>query len=262
MGLTGQGLADYGKSKVGTPYFYGMKMATLTTNKMNTLHNMYPSIVTNEYMRLATNNGQVGRVNTDCSGLISAYTAKVLGSSQLYQQAYTSLSVSDYKHWANGVIAWRSGHVGIFFQENGKYYVVEAKGISYGTVISEFDPSKWTKGLTFSWMTYQYVTNVVNNATWKGTNPYAEPNVLICTSTVAKNRKYAASKWTNKGDGVKWLQWELNEAGCVGKDGKPLTVDGIFGANSEYALGQFQQSCKITKDYICGPTTRKYLKAN
>lgn len=250
--LTGQGLADYGKSKKGTPYFYGSKMSVLTETFMKQMHSQYPKTVTSAYMKKAKNKGQVGRVNTDCSGLISAYTKKVLGSSQLYQTAYARLSVKDYKSWANGVIAWRSGHVGIFFKENGKYYVAEAKGIDYGTVISEFSPSNWSYGLTFSYIDYTYTDNVIDGATWKSTNPYKEPTAIV--------------KRGSKGTDVKWVQWELREAGYdrafvyKGKTYSAVKIDGDAGKITDAAIRSYQASCKIQVDGKVGKTTREYLK--
>lgn len=240
--MNGNELVTYAKSKVGTPYFFGSKMNILTNEYMAKMHRAYPGTVTDEYMAKAKKRGQVGKTNTDCSGLQYGYTRKNLGSAQLYSQAYTRLSVNDYKSWANGVLSWRSGHIGIFFKDGDRYKVVEAKGIDYGVVISDFDPKKWKAGLTFSWMEYTYETNVASNATWKGTNPYTEPSTNI--------------KQGMKGDGVRWVQWELKEAGYN------IKVDGIAGPITDSTIRAFQKSCKIKVDGIVGPTTRKYLKAS
>ena len=93
----------------------------------------------------------VGKVCTDCSGLISWYTGRVLGSSQLYSQAYARLPISKWKQFAVGTVVWKSGHVGVYLGD-GK--VVEAKGIDYGTIISDINDTKWKYGLTFSWIDY------------------------------------------------------------------------------------------------------------
>ncbi len=242
MTLTGKRLVEHAKSKVGLPYFYGSKMTILTEAFMVQMHKAYPSIVTAKYMNKARDRKQVGKINVDCSGLISSYTNKLLGSSQLYSTAKKRLSTADYKNWADGVICWRSGHVGVFFKENGKYYVVEAKGIDYGVVISTFNKSKWTCGLTFDWMEYDYKENVSANATTKQKNPYKEPIAII---------RYGSTMTSS----VKWLQFELVEAGYK------LAIDGEFGNNTLKALKQYQQSCKIEADGECGPITIKHLKA-
>ena len=238
--LTGKGLVEYAKTKVGTPYFFGAKMEILTNNLMATMHRRYPGTVTDDYMRKAKEKGQVGKENTDCSGLPGAYRQKQLGSAQLYQTAYTRLPVKDHAKWADGVITWRSGHVGVFGRVDGKEYVWEAKGIDYGTIRSEFDPSKWTCGLTFYDIDYAYDEKV--QGTWKAENPFPEPQ---------QNLKRGA-----KGLDVKWLQFELAEAGYV------LDLDGDFGPITDQTLRAFQKSVKIEADGICGPITRKYLKAD
>lgn len=74
-------------------------------------------------------------------------------------------------------------------------------------------------------------------------NPYPEPIKLL--------------KKGSKGDGVRWLQSELQRLGY------PLKVDGIFGPETEKLLRQFQASAFTDpKEYdgICGPKTRDKLK--
>ncbi len=239
--LTGKGLVEYVKSKVGTPYFFGAKMEILTNNIMATMHRLYPRTVTDAYMRKAKEKGQVGKVNTDCSGLIGGYRGKQIGSAQLYQTAQKRLSVKEHKKWADGVVCYRVGHVGVFGRENGKEYVWEAKGIDYGTVRSDFDPSKWTAGLTFSDINYDY-SETVEDKTSHGPNPFPEPTM---------NLKIGAS-----GQMVKWVQFELNEAGYQ------LDIDGEFGPLTDTDVRNFQRSCKIEADGIVGKITRQYLKAD
>lgn len=240
--LTGNGLVKYAKSKVGTPYFYGSKMEVLTEGFMQQMHRYYPSIVTSNYIQKARNRGQVGKVNVDCSGLIGAYRKKQLGSSQLYQTAKARLNVNEYKKWANGVVCWRNGHVGVFANENGEYVVYEAKGIDYGTVRSKFTTSKWSYGLTFSDIDYSYVENV-EDIQHRQTNPYKEPTTNIKKGMV--------------GEGVKWVQWELVEAGYN------LDVDGEFGPITYDCVLKYQRSTKqLEVDGIVGPMTRKFLKGN
>lgn len=238
--LTGQGLASYAESKKGTPYFYGSKMKVLTEDFMKSMHAAYPSVVTVAYMALARTKKQVGKVNVDCSGLISAYTLHVLGSAQLYSQAYARLPISTWKQWAVGVVVWRSGHVGVYLG-NGK--VAEAKGINYGVVITDIEKGSWKYGLTFSWIDYTITTPVASNViTYKIANPYTEP-----TRTLKKGCT---------GQDVKWLQYELVEAGYT------LTIDGDFGSKTNKALLAFQKSAKLEQDGKCGPATRKALKAS
>lgn len=244
MGKTGKGLVEYAKSKIGTPYFYGSKMNVLTEEKMQALHKQYPSTVTLAYMALARLKKQVGKINTDCSGLISAYRGKQIGSSQLYQTG-TRLNLKDYMKWANGVVCWRKGHVGVFFHEGTECFVIEAKGINYGTVRSKFDVSKWTCGLTFSDMTYDYTDTAEHSS--HELNPYIEPGRTL--------------KKGCKGEDVKWVQFELCEAGFEKEIMSHGGIDGDFGSTTTKCVKAFQKDCgNLTVDGVVGLLTRCALK--
>lgn len=237
--MTGNELVNYVKCKVGTPYFYGTKMNKLTESKMQLLHTLYPATVSNAYIAKARKQGQVNKINTDCSGLISGYTGKVLGSSQLYSQAKARLNIKEYEKFAKGVVLWRQGHVGVYIGD-GK--VIEAKGINYGVVETNIKDGNWSYGLTFDWMEYNY-NEKVNDISTKKPNPYPEP----VTRTLGKGCK---------GEEVKWLQYELVESGYK------IAIDGSFGSKTLAALKSFQQSAKLVVDGKCGPKTRKALKCN
>ena len=72
-----------------------------------------------------------------------------------------------------------------------------------------------------------------------GGNPYAAP-----TKTLAKG---------NRGEGVRWLQWELNDRGFA------CNLDGSFGPGTKEALMAYQVSAGLVPDGSCGPATRKAL---
>ena len=72
-----------------------------------------------------------------------------------------------------------------------------------------------------------------------GGNPYSAP-----TKTLAKG---------NRGEGVRWLQWELNDRGFS------CAVDGSFGPGTKEALMAYQVSAGLEVDGSCGPATRKAL---
>lgn len=57
----------------------------------------------------------------------------------------------------------------------------------------------------------------------------------------------------SKGEGVKWLQW------CLNQYGYSLDVDGDFGSKTYNALVDFQKKHGLTADGICGPMTRAVL---
>ena len=70
--------------------------------------------------------------------------------------------------------------------------------------------------------------------------PYAEP---------IKNLRYGA-----KGNGVKWVQWHLNQTG------EKLKIDGAFGVLTKAAVLRFQKKRGLVSDGIVGPKTRAALR--
>lgn len=80
-----------------------------------------------------------------------------------------------------------------------------------------------------------------SKATQSTACPYKEPTTLV--------------KYGTRGDGCKWVQWQLNRVMNSG-----LVVDGIFGNASVSALKNFQKSKGLVVDGICGQATRKVLK--
>ncbi len=63
----------------------------------------------------------------------------------------------------------------------------------------------------------------------------------------------------SRGEEVKILQAKLKAMYFRGADSKPLSTDGVFGANTEYALKKFQKAKGITADGIAGPKTWKLI---
>lgn len=242
--LTGKGLADHCRAKLGTPYVYGAKglYGKLTQPHLNSLILAYPNVFTNIYIAKARK--LVGQVCADCSGLISWYTGKNIGSYQMYSSAYTRLPINEIENFAHGVILWKPGHVAVYLGD-GKYTEIEAKGIDYGTVKDDARKRGFKYGLTFKGIDYTYEKRI--QGTWKGTNPYKEPTRTIYYDMVDK-------VVVCTGDDVRWVQWELREAGF------DIEIDGRCGPATDQAIRDFQQSCKIKVDGKCGPDTRRHLK--
>lgn len=257
--LTGKKLAAFVKTKLGTPYVYGAKGADgpLTQSRCNELARSYPSIFTSTYLNKIKSRKYIGKTCCDCSGLISWYTGRILGSSQMYSSASKRLPMSQIKNFPIGTVLWKSGHVGVYIGLNssGQPCCVEAKGIDYGcvkTIIT--NPNSWSYGLLFeSYITYENVPTKIKT-TAKGKNPYKEPTVAI--------------KKGSTGSGAKWVQYELVEAGFAksfkyaGKKYSGVKIDGEIGVISVAAIKAFQQSSKIKADGIVGAKTIEALKKN
>ena len=253
-GLTGQGLADFAEGRIGLPYFYGAKIShgILTEGFIQKLHEKLPNLVTDNYMELARQKEQVGKVNTDCSGLIGAYLSVELSSAQMYAVAEQRIMIQNLKtyEWLPiGTVLWKPGHVGVYLgKRDGTYRCVEAKGINYGTICSNVSDNDWKCGLLFPWVNYDVESYIIDNTTEKfsitpkGENPYLRPYAWIMQPEEAA--QYPAAKKITCGEGVRWLQWELCEAGY------PVSVDGIFGSETKTALQKFQISCELRPDGI------------
>lgn len=77
-----------------------------------------------------------------------------------------------------------------------------------------------------------------------------------CTLTFA----YLGKDWTcNVSGQVRTVQRILNTCNYKGKDGKALTLDGVYGDNTEYAVIAYQKKHNLTADGVVGPATWKAL---
>lgn len=239
--LNGKALSEFAISKVGTPYVYGAKGSNgkLTQEQLNLLVKGYPNVYNTTYLAKAKK--YVGKVCTDCSGLISWYTGKGYGSYQLYRKASERMTISEIAKAPVGAVLWKCGHVGVY---NGENKHTEAKGINYGVVTANITTVKWTHILLYNYIDYGIAIEEKTSQ-----NPYSVPvNTL---------------SYGSKGEEVKWLQWELLEAGLknvtIEGKSKTLTINGDFDKLTETAVKVFQQSSKITMDGIVGEKTVKAL---
>lgn len=131
-------LVTFATSKLGTPYVYGTKGKVLTSSLLNNLSNNYPNIFTNTYKSKAKS--FIGKVCTDCSGLISWGTGILRGSANYYDTAKEKGNIENIPEIL-GLGVYKKGHIGIYI---GNGQVIEAKGINYGVVKSNLQDTKWT----------------------------------------------------------------------------------------------------------------------
>lgn len=89
----------------------------------------------------------------------------------------------------------------------------------------------------------------------KKEEPKTEKNETTNKGASTVNIELTVLKNGSKGEEVKTLQALLNAKGFKGKDGKALSVDGIFGGNSDYAVKAFQKAKGIGVDGIVGINT-------
>jgi peptidoglycan hydrolase-like protein with peptidoglycan-binding domain len=87
-----------------------------------------------------------------------------------------------------------------------------------------------------------HVVMALENGSGKSINPYNEP-----TRAISKGCE---------GDDVKWVQWELCDAGFV------VEVDGKCGLITDTRIKEYQRKNKLYVDGKVGPITRNYMKTS
>lgn len=175
----------------------------------------------------ATSGMQPDDYATDCQGLLDAYLTFVQGEKTDINADY------NYRKWCTGkgktskierpyelgeaVFTANSGgtmkHIGWIcgFDVDGEPLVVEARGLSYGVVITRLEDRAWThRGL----MTKKF--------------DYKEDEPMAI--------KFEVIKPMLKGDGVKAMQNALNVNGYTDDNGNKLVEDGKWGSKSQAAF--------------------------
>ena len=92
----------------------------------------------------------------------------------------------------------------------------------------------------------------------KPENPYTEPTTNVTSKANAK--KYNLKNYIWQGEGVKWVQWELSQAGYVKEINDAGGIDGDCGAVTTDCIKAYQKANKLTMDGICGKKTREKMK--
>lgn len=149
MAKTASGLIEYVKTKIGVPYVYGMKMQVMTRAMYDSLKRQYGSMVWDSDVQ------KVGKVCCDCSGLISAYTGVIQGSSQMKATATKSQPISTIKEAPPGALVWQQGHVGVYIgMENGVPMYIAEDGSAYGCRKNQIDKAKFTHWILSNYIDY------------------------------------------------------------------------------------------------------------
>lgn len=148
--MTGQELVAFARSKLGTPYVYGMKGTVMTQANFNYLQGQYGKKCVWD-----SDEKKVGKVCVDCSGLISWATGVVLGSGQLFDRAIKKELISTIKQAPVGALVWMKGHVGIYTGiKNGVPYYIAADGSAYGVREVPLSKNKFTHWLLLDYINY------------------------------------------------------------------------------------------------------------
>lgn len=126
--MTGKELVEFCRSKIGTPYVYGMKGKTMTEANFQYLYNTYGG----RFVPYS-DHAKVGKVCVDCSGLISWACGVVLGSSQWMNRANVKKPIASLRQAPIGALVWMDGHIGVYSgMKNGVHHYIAADGSKYG----------------------------------------------------------------------------------------------------------------------------------
>ena len=228
---SGAVLANGTATNVGTEpwyYLYGtVKSKTTAARIEERWRNHYSKTWTREAYDRATACMSPGDFATDCQGLLDAYLTYELGEKTDVNADY------NYRKWCTGKgktseierpymlgeavfmanSRGKMSHVGWIcgLDSDGELLVVEARGLSYGVVVTRLEDRPWThRGL----MTKKF--------DYKEKEPMAT--------------KFEVIKPMLKGDGVKAMQNALNVNGYTDDNGNKLVEDGKWGSKSQAAF--------------------------
>ena len=209
-------------------YLYGtVKSKTTAARIEERWRNHYSKTWTREAYDHATAAMSPDGYATDCQGLLDAYLTYELGEKTDVNADY------NYRKWCTGKgktseverpyelgeavfmanSRGKMSHVGWVcgLDLDGELLVVEARGLSYGVVITRLEDRPWThRGL----MTKKF--------DYKEEQPMAT--------------KFEVIKPMLKGDGVKEMQKALNATGYTDDNGNKLVEDGKWGSKSQAAF--------------------------
>ena len=228
---SGAVLANGTAANIGTEpwhYLYGTVKSKTTAERIEERwRNHYSKTWTREAYDRATADMQSDDYATDCQGLLDAYLTYVQGEKTDVNADY------NYRKWCTGKgkiseierpymlgeavfmanSRGKMSHVGWIcgLDSDGELLVVEARGLSYGVVVTRLEDRPWThRGL----MTKKF--------DYKEKEPMAT--------------KFEVIKPMLKGDGVKAMQNALNVNGYTDDNGNKLVEDGKWGSKSQAAF--------------------------
>lgn len=145
MTLTNVGLVKFIKTKLGTPYVYGMKGKVMTADDYYSLKKRYGNAVWDSDKK------KIGKVCCDCSGLISWYTGIQRGSTQYKNLAKKINPISTINEAPIGAAVWQQGHIGVYIG-NGEY--IAEDGSAYGCRKNKISKAKFTHWFLLSDIEY------------------------------------------------------------------------------------------------------------
>lgn len=136
--LTGQGLAEYAISLLGSPYMYGVNGLVVSEALIQSKARQYPNMYTAGY--IAKCRALIGKVAYDCSSITDLYCGKDKSANGWLAYCSEKGEISTMPDIV-GLIVHKDGHMGVHI---GGGWAVEARGIDYGVVKTRIADRPWT----------------------------------------------------------------------------------------------------------------------
>lgn len=121
--------------KQGYVYLYGGKGGVITKEYIDRMAQSYPDVYTKETLNKSLS--KIGWIGVDCSGFVSLSAGiDYLNSDSLFESMVSSYPTSNLSKLESGMIVWKDKHVGIIFQDNDGWFIIEAKDTSSDITIT------------------------------------------------------------------------------------------------------------------------------
>jgi len=180
--MTNLELVVFAKSKLGTPYVYGMKGDVLTEKQYERLKILFGDLVWDSDRK------KIGQVCVDCSGLISWATGIHRNSQGYHDTAAAVFPVSLLEDAPAGAALWKKGHIGIYLG-NGKY--IAADGSRYGVRMADVKGSSFTHWFLLKDIEYKEEEMVTKETILYNEKPYTVEMIRKNGVTYIKTRDVA-----------------------------------------------------------------------
>ena len=234
---TNIGLIAYCKANVGNPYWYGTYGQTATSTLYNRKKEQYP-----RYYSASDFPSQYGEKVHDCVGLFKGYLWSSTTNSDPVYSASQDKNVGGIKRLCTktgniksipavaGVAVFiGTSHIGFCDGAGGVY---EARGHAYGVVHTKLKDRPWDAWGYLPWITYE--ASKIDVSGYPTLHKGSTGVYVIKVQTILRKKGYK---------------------GKTGTERLRLKVDGDFGANTDYAVRNFQRAVGIEVDGIVGKVT-------
>jgi len=209
-------------------YLWGANSEKITKKLTDKLYSWFASKKYNKaYYDNKLKEGE-GKIGADCSGSFYPISGFDTTADGYYHKCKEKGSIVKTPRQKVCQVFHRSltgdiTHIGLYC---GNGYTIEMKSSKDNCVKQKFNPLRWTYYGIPDWITRE--------------NPFVEPDETI--------------QLGSKGVGVKWVQWELREAGYK------LDIDGKCGKITEKYIKAYQKLHNLEVDGRVGPATRAEMK--